>query len=109
MTKIRESIIIAEIVDENTTFSIHEICTQCNIPIEFLEQLNEHGFFELAQMQVTEAQINLKALKRIEAAFHLYRDLEINLPGVSMILELKDELDLLRSQLSLLQKHLEFN
>ena len=100
----QETILSSVIVDENTTFTIREICTRCNIPYQIIIQMAEHGLFDLSTNLDDDTEIDLKTLKRIEAAFRLHQDLEINMPGVSLILELKDQIDLLQQQLDLLNK-----
>ena len=106
MQNIQEDV-VGVIVDETTTFSIREVCAKCNISQGLLVQMVEHGLFEFNSLPKDDEQIDLKTLKRIESAFHLYHDLEINMPGISLILELKDELEQLRKQLSLLSKHVD--
>lgn len=91
------------IVDETTSFTFSEVCTHCNIPREILEQMLEYGILENVQFLQNDYQIDLKYLKLIEVAFRLYRDLEINIAGISIILELKREVAELRTQLNLLQ------
>lgn len=96
----------ATIIDENITFSVSEICTYCDISKELLVQMMEHGVFNFSHELPEDFQIDLKTVKRIESAYRLHRDLEINIPGVALILELQDELAMLRDELNLLHRHL---
>ncbi len=48
--------------------------------------------------------LDQKTLRRMESAFRLHRDLEINLPGVVLALDLLDELKQLRHELDILRK-----
>lgn len=104
MKSTEKSILTSIIIEETTTFTVEEICTRCKIPHELLVQMLEHGLFELNSDLSDNTLIDLKTLKRIEAAFRLHQDLEINMPGISLILELKDELDRLQQELDLLNK-----
>lgn len=99
-------IITGVLVDEKTTFSVSEICTRCNVPHELLVQMMEYGLFEFTNQLEDDYNLDLKTLRIVESAVHLHRDLEINMPGIALILELKDELEQLRNELDLLHKHL---
>ena len=94
------------VVDETTTFSIREVCTYCDISPDLLIQMVEHGLFDLDNEFDDNSQIDLKTLKRVEAAFRLHRDLEINISGVALVLELNEEIEKLRDEISVLQEHL---
>ncbi len=96
----------ATIVDETTTFTVQEICTRCNVTQDLLVEMMEYGLFDFNDNLDANYPIDLKTVKRIESAFHLHRDLEINMPGIAVILELKDELEQLHTELALLHRHL---
>ncbi len=98
-------LIAGEIIDEKITFTISQICQQCDIPKELLLQMMEHGLFEFYQQDQDEYRIDINGLKQIEIAFHLHKDLEINIPGIAVIIELRDELEQLRTELNFLHKH----
>lgn len=100
MIKSNESVLSGVIIENETTFTIAEICQECHLPQDFLLQMIDHGMFESKLEE--NAAFDLIAIKRIESAFHLHRDLGINVPGIALILELKEELENLRSELKLL-------
>ena len=100
------TIATATIVDDSTTFTISEICSRCNVSHDLLVQMMEHGLFEFNNPLHDDFKIDLKTLQRIESAFHLHRDLEINMPGIALVLELRDELETLRNELNVLYGHL---
>ena len=66
----------------------------------------EHGLFELSKPLRDDHEIDLRTLRRIESAFRLHRDLEINMSGIALVLELRDELETLRNELNVLYGHL---
>jgi chaperone modulatory protein CbpM len=104
MTK-KDIVIIA---DYNLTspVSLEELCDICGINDEYLKDLIEYdvvtplGDFEAAW------EFDVTHLQRIQQAIRLQRDLEVNLAGVALILDLLDELDDMRARAALLEKHL---
>ena len=46
-----------------------------------------------------------RTVGRIQAACRIQHDLDINVPGVVLVLELLDELDQLRNRLTMLEHH----
>lgn len=106
MNKPNETINTAVVIQETTTFTVTEICQRCNLPYAFLKQMVEHGMFE-SQLDLEENfALDLVQVNRIESAFHLHNDLEINMPGIALVLELRDEIDHLQKELALLRNHL---
>ena len=92
---------VLEITEEQSITFI-EICQKCNLKEEELQEMLEHGLFEDNGTKT----VNLTTLKRIESAYRLQADLGVNIPGAALALELLDELQLLRSELDFLRKHL---
>lgn len=103
MSKVHTAII----VDKNTLYTIKEICEACDIPTELLIELIEHGVIEPIGNTQAEWQFTAIALQRSQKAVRLQNDLDINLPGIALALDLLDELNQLRAKLRMLEKHLE--
>ena len=99
--------ITAVLMDENTTISLVEVCQTCHISEDVLIEMLEQGLFNQQGMAVNKIDFNLKMLSRIQTARRLQADLDINLPGIVLILDLLDELEQTRNELTVLQRHLE--
>jgi chaperone modulatory protein CbpM len=97
-------IIIGVLIEETSSMPFEEVCNRYNIPKELLIDMIEHGLFSNPAHDIEHTQLNPKDLRRIESAFRLHRDLEINLPGVAVALELLEELEYLRTELDILRK-----
>ena len=98
-------LIIADYSQE-TSLTFTDLCEICQISSDFIEDLIALG---IVRPQITGAEediFTLKQLQRIKTAIRLHRDLEVNLTGVAVILDLLDELEDLRSRLNLMEKHL---
>lgn len=98
----KEPIIIGLLIEESISFK--EVCHKYNIPKELLVEMMEYGIFPTDTTR-EENHLNPDDLRRMESAFRLHRDLEINLPGVALALELLDKIDSLRKELDILHKH----
>ncbi|RUR13746.1 chaperone modulator CbpM [Legionella sp. km772] len=98
----KEQVIVGMLIEE--TLSFKEVCHKYNIPQELLLEMMEYGIFSTSS-NGKENQLDAKDLRRMESAFRLHRDLEINLPGVALALELLDEIEGLRRELAILHKH----
>lgn len=88
------------IIDEQTELSLHELCNACSHSAEWVIELVEEGVLEPAGYQQTEWSFNGKSLIRVRSAMRLERDLGLNLAGIALVLDLLDEIEILKSQLT---------
>lgn len=102
-----KSIITAVLMDEHTTISLVDVCQTCDISEELLLEMMEQGLFNHHARSLETTKFNLKMLSRIQTARRLQRDLDINLAGVVLILDLLDEIAELRDEVSVLQRHVD--
>ncbi|KTD31226.1 putative chaperone-modulator protein CbpM [Legionella moravica] len=102
----RNNLLTGMLIEETTTYTFIEVCHKYHIPEELLTEMIEYGFFPNQPTDPKRIAIDEKALRRIESAFRLHRDLEINLPGVTLALELLEKIEKMQSELDILRKHL---
>ena len=96
-----------EVGKEEMGFTLHEICAHCGARVEFIVELVEYGV--IAPIKGADAEswaFDAWALARLKRALRLHRDLEINLPGLAISLDLLDEVQRLRQQIDLLDGQL---
>lgn len=100
----KELIIIA---DYSHTSSIHldEVCHICNISSDIINSLIEYEIIHPKYTQSEGWLFDLSDLKRIKRALRLQHDLEMNLQSVAIVLRLMDEMENLRTELELFEKH----
>ena len=84
------------VVDENTLLSIDDLCRICAIERSHVVEFVEEGVLEIAQVETTEWRFRGGALRRARIAVRLQRDLELNMVGVALALDLMDEIERLR-------------
>lgn len=88
------------ILEEETQLTLAELCDRCHIPAERMIKLVEHGVISPCEGQsVRQWRFHGNSLVRVDKALRLRRDLNVNLAGAALILELMDELTELRTTL----------
>ena len=92
------------VLDENTRFTLVELCQCGKTSAEYIIELVEEGVLEPEGQLTREWSFDADALKRLQTALHLQRDLRINLPGAALVLDLLEEVEELRQQSQLWKK-----
>jgi chaperone modulatory protein CbpM len=88
------------VLDEGVTLSLDELCETCKISTELVIEMVEEGVIEPSGAQPENWLFDGLALKRLQTALHLQRDLRVNLPGAALVLDLLEELEDLRRVVS---------
>ena len=84
--------------DEEVSYGLDEMCCLCRISTEHVVELVEEGVLTPEGPDPSAWQFDHLAIKRLQTAIRLQQDLELNLPGVALVLDLLDELRELRQQ-----------
>lgn len=87
-----------EIFEECPVLSIDELSRLCAVERTTIVELVEEGVLRV-EADALEWRFSGAALRRARAALRLQQDLEINLPGVAVVLELMEQLETLRREL----------
>lgn len=103
MTK--DIIIIADYTEE-TSFTLEELCEICGIETVLARDLITYDIILPAGSEPDEWVFNMTQLKRLKTALRLQRDLEVNLAGIALVLDLLEEVEELRANALLLHKHI---
>jgi chaperone modulatory protein CbpM len=98
MGSAHDNALSGEIFDEYTLLNVDELSRLCAVERTFIIELVEEGVLEVIEIS-PEWRFSGRALRRARTASRLQRDLQINLPGVALALELLDELEHLRRAL----------
>ncbi len=104
MTNYGASVVRAELVDTATLCTIEELCLACSVDANWIAELVEHGVIEPIGQVGADWQFTGLTIVRIAKAKRLERDLNLNPPGLAVVLDLLDEIDDLRAQLGKSQK-----
>jgi len=97
---------IGIIVEESDNLSLVKLCRHCSLPAENIIKMVERGIIDPIDpsLSYTHWQFAGTSLLRVQTALRLQRDLEVNLAGAVLALELLDEIKQLRQQVAYLQR-----
>lgn len=100
----KDLIPLGEIIDEHIRFNLDELVQRCDVQVEVVVALVYEGVLEPVGERPEEWHFSGPDLIRLHRARRLQDDLQINLPGVALALELLEELDTLRHRLERLER-----
>ncbi len=92
-------ILTGVLLDEQTELSLNDLCKACSSSAEWIIELVDYGALEPIGSEQLNWRFSANSLQRARTAMRLQRDLDINLAGVALALDLLDEIKFLRSQL----------
>ena len=87
------------LLDERIELSLTEICSACSASPEWIIELVEEGVLEPIGAEQTQWRFQGSSVQKAHAATRLQRDLDLNLAGVALALDLLDEIEILRARL----------
>ena len=87
------------IFDSNSILSIHDLSRMCEVDERHIMEFVEEGVLNVVEVR-SEWHFSGDALRRARLALRLERDLELNLAGVALAIELIEELQRLRRELA---------
>ena len=88
-----------ELIDEQTIFTLADICHTFSVEAEFVEGLVEEGILEPSGKQGRHLYFTANCLRRTRVTLHLQRDLRVNLAGAALALELLERIEALERRL----------
>jgi chaperone modulatory protein CbpM len=99
MTQINTTWIEASVVENEVHMSIVELSHAARTPQELIMSWVSEGVLSPIGSSPEDWRFTGDSLKRAKTAAHLTHDLELNVPGVALALDLLDEIAQLRSRL----------
>ncbi len=98
---ISREVLIGSIVECETTYSVEDLGRLCAADVAHIVELVDEGILPAARGGAQDRRFGGEALRRARIALRLQRDLELNLAGVALALDLLDEIAALRRRLGL--------
>lgn len=95
---------VGEVLDETIALTLSEMAKRCAVETHIIIEMVEEGVLEPQGQRPDEWQFRGPDLIRLRRALRLQRDLEVNLPGVALAMDLLEELDELRARIRLLER-----
>lgn len=96
----------AEILDERHWIAVGELCGLVQIDLATLIELVEYGIVAPRGLRPAEWSLPAAALPRLRLASRLMRDLDVNVSGVVLALELLESRQALEQRVRLLERML---
>lgn len=87
------------LINEQTNLSLEEICKACSVRTEWIVDLVAEGIIEPRGIERTQWTFSGTSISRIQIARRLQNDLEINLAGVALAIDLLEEIEAMRSRI----------
>ncbi len=84
--------LIVELIDEQTTFTLAELCRSCAVEAELVEAMVEHGILEPVGQHRRHWYFPASSLRRTRVTLRLQRDLGVNMAGAALALDLLDRI-----------------
>jgi len=90
------------ILDDEVSLTLEDVCRACAVETTLIVALVEEGVLEPSSQgkKLQQWRFSGASLGRARIALRLQRDLEINLAGVALTLDLLDEIQTLRAGLT---------
>lgn len=89
----------AEWLHEAYRVSLPDLCGRCQLHAEYVIELVEEGVLDAEGRDPAQWRFDAVALRRVQRARRLRRDLGLNTAGVALVLDLLDEVEVLRRRL----------
>ena len=100
MSSSEDQTLSGAIFEESALLTIKDLSRMCAVEERHIVEFVEEGVLSVVEINATEWHFTGAALRRARLALRLERDLEINLAGVALALELMEELERLRRELN---------
>ena len=94
-----DRVLSGSLFDESARLSIGDLSRMCAVDERHIVEYVEEGVLSVVEINAAEWHFTGAALRRARRALRLERDLEINLAGVALALELMEEVERLRREL----------
>ncbi len=96
-----------ELLDEQRTLSLTELTRFCGVDLDLISAMVAEGMLHPRGAAPEQWIFRGVEVVRVRRAVRLQQDLELNLPGAALALELLDEIERLRCRVRRLEQHAE--
>jgi chaperone modulatory protein CbpM len=93
------SVLQCQVVEEEVQMTLADLCRVCDADSELVLQLVEHGVIEPLGSAPQSWVFTGASLQRTRTALRLLRDLELNLPGAALAVDLLEQIARLQRDL----------
>ena len=101
----KQKILTGILLDERAELTLNELSRACSISSEWVIELVAEGVLDPIGQEQAHWRFSGTSLQRARTAMRLQRDLNINLAGVALALDLMNEIETLRDRLCRFEPH----
>ena len=91
--------LIGILLDEQAELSLPDLCDACSTSTDWVVELVDEGVLEPIGHEQAQWRFSGPNLLRARAATRMHQDLQINLAGVALALDLMEEIEAMRERL----------
>ncbi len=95
-----------ELLDAHGRYTLRELCEHCSVNADTVMTFVEFGIVSPQTDDEKHWLFSAQALSRMNRALRLQRDLEVNLPGLALALDLLDRIDELEQAMDIAKREL---
>ena len=100
MAQQKPDLLTGVILEDEVRLTLRELCDTCTVHAGFVIDLVNEGVIEPSGIEKSHWYFTGFSLRRIQTAKRLQQDLDINLAGIALALDLIDEIEQLQTQLN---------
>lgn len=101
-----DDVLSGDLVDDTARLDLDELCRTCGVEADYVVEMVEAGIIRPEGDRRTVWRFSAVAVMRSRKALRLRRDLDINMAGLAVTLDLLDEVDRLQGELKSLRRRL---
>jgi len=83
---------MGELIGEQTTLTVADLCRSCSVEAEMVEAMVEEGILEPVGQRRHHLYFHASSLRRTRVTLRLQQDLGVNLAGAALALELLERI-----------------
>lgn len=92
-------------VEENPELNLEELCRACDVTPDFIHNLIDYGIIEPKGFADENWRFDAEQVRRVRIITRLQHDLEVNIAGAALVLDLMDQMEKMRSRLELFDRY----
>ena len=100
----KEDLLTGDILDEHHELSLRELCRVCSLDTMRIVEFVDEGILKPTGRIQANWRFSAVTIQVVQRTVMLQRDLDINLAGVALVLDLMEEIEQLRSRVEVLDR-----
>lgn len=94
------------IFNQELTYTLGELCEICEVHVDRINEIIDYGIIASREATPNQWRFSYGEMEILQKVLRLERDLDINMPGIAMTLDLLEQVEVLRKQVDLLEHQL---